>query len=380
MTAKKVYFILPFFECGGVEAWASFATQALHNADYRVYIYSLQYPNYSPSFFGISSIDVFHCPNFFSFLKLVLYQSFREKVIVVSALTKCNLFSLIFFLFPRVHHISSVHLTLKKISAPNFFRHLVRNILHHLILFFSSHIVAVSGGVKEDLLSLSPITSFLHTKVSVIYNPCFNLSQLSDLQSSLESRLSSTSSTCRFVCAGRLHSQKGFDRFISAISLLPPAILDKCEFTLIGNGPLSSFLKNQVNALGLHQKIHFIDFQSDLSSHLSQYDVFILPSVYEGFGNVLAEALFSGLYCISFDCPHGPSEILSDGKYGLLLAPGDVNQLSNAILSVSSFRFRKLYIQDLLKSSNISLFKDHLSKFTDSSFASSFVSLLEKSL
>jgi glycosyltransferase involved in cell wall biosynthesis len=72
---------------------------------------------------------------------------------------------------------------------------------------------------------------------------------------------------------------------------------------------------------------------------MRQADIFIITSAWEGFGNVIVEALYCGLRIVATDCPSGPSEILKRGKYGILCQVGDVPAIATAIDKVGSRGF-----------------------------------------
>jgi glycosyltransferase involved in cell wall biosynthesis len=89
---------------------------------------------------------------------------------------------------------------------------------------------------------------------------------------------------------------------------------------------------------------------------MKEADVFVLSSKWEGFGNVLVEALASGCQVVSTNCQSGPSEILKNGKYGFLVPVDDSNAIKlavdriinggaieyDSIEALSSFRFKKI--------------------------------------
>ena len=73
---------------------------------------------------------------------------------------------------------------------------------------------------------------------------------------------------------------------------------------------------------------------SDPRSVLEKAGIFVVTSRYEGFGIALVEAMSLGTPCVSFDCPFGPREIIENGRSGILVKNGDVDELAGAILGL----------------------------------------------
>jgi glycosyltransferase involved in cell wall biosynthesis len=130
---------------------------------------------------------------------------------------------------------------------------------------------------------------------------------------------------------GRFHYQKGFDLLLDAFSRVRERH-PQWRLVLIGDGPQRDALTRQASRLGLTDSMHFVGRQRDPFPYLRQADIFVLPSRWEGFGNVLVEAMACGLPVVSFDCPSGPMEIISHERDGLLVPAGDVEGLANAIV------------------------------------------------
>ena len=129
------------------------------------------------------------------------------------------------------------------------------------------------------------------------------------------------------VTAGRLVKQKGFDILLQALSL--------CEqnwpLTIIGEGPERLELEEQAMQLGISDHVQFVGQLDDPSVVFREASLFVLSSRYEGFPNVLVEAMACGLPAVSFDCASGPAEIIRQGVDGLLVPPGDARAMATMI-------------------------------------------------
>lgn len=127
---------------------------------------------------------------------------------------------------------------------------------------------------------------------------------------------------------GRFVPKKGFDQLITSFAAMND---ESWRLVLCGDGPLREQLIMQAEALGVSRRMELPGLVSDLGPYLSRAGIFAFPSLYEGFPNALAEAMVSGLACISYDCPTGPSDLIDDGKNGVLIPVGDVAAMTAAL-------------------------------------------------
>ena len=188
-------------------------------------------------------------------------------------------------------------------------------------------IVAVSGGVADDFSSRMGIE---RQKIKVIYNPVYKPADAIEVtpNSLVQNFLSDNR---KFIIAvGRLTKQKDFPTLIKAFSL----VRKKMDISLIilGEGPLRQELETLINQLGLQDHVLLPGFISNPSYYVRKAAAFVISSKYEGFGNVIVEALGVGTPIISTDCPSGPSEILANGKYGRLVPIENPAELANNII------------------------------------------------
>lgn len=190
-------------------------------------------------------------------------------------------------------------------------------------------VVTVSQGVADSLDQLFKINS----KTRVIYNgldiegiekksreevshPWFNQAQPIPI----------------VVTVGRLVNQKGFSYVIEAVKLVNSKT--PLRLLIIGDGKLKEKLKQQTEELGIKDKVDFLGVRNNPFAYMARCDLFVLSSLYEGLPNVLIEAMALGLPVISTNCPYGPSEIIEDGRNGVLIPVGNPQAISEAVLRV----------------------------------------------
>jgi len=118
----------------------------------------------------------------------------------------------------------------------------------------------------------------------------------------------------------RLRKQKDHDTLIKAFEIFLKNNKDY-KLLILGHGNLKKKLSSLAHNLKISNKVIFKDWVKDTTPYLKKSKIFVLSSVYEGLGNVLIDAINFDIPCISTDCPSGPSEILLNGKGGLLVKP-----------------------------------------------------------
>ena len=145
----------------------------------------------------------------------------------------------------------------------------------------------------------------------------------------------------RILCVGRFDKQKGFDLMIKAWAI----IADKhkeWKVDIFGDGELNNTLNGLIKNYCLDESITIHPATNHIYDEYMDSSIFAFSSRYEGFGLVLIEAMSCGVPCISFDCPHGPSEIITNGKNGLLVQNGNIDEFANSLDSmINNYEQRK---------------------------------------
>jgi glycosyltransferase involved in cell wall biosynthesis len=136
----------------------------------------------------------------------------------------------------------------------------------------------------------------------------------------------------RFVilAVGRLASEKGHDTLIEAVGRIARRHAH-VDLWLAGIGPREPQLRRQAAQAGITDRAHFLGFREDVASLLAAADLFVFPSLTEGFGNAFGEALVAGKAIIASDLPVIREELLAGTNAAWLYPPGEVAALASAL-------------------------------------------------
>lgn len=139
-------------------------------------------------------------------------------------------------------------------------------------------------------------------------------------------------------CVANLRKTKGHAFLIPAARLVIDQLPD-CHFFAIGDidPDISRPLFELVEKLHLEDRFHFLGFRRDVPQLLGELDVFVIPSVSEGFPLVALEAMAAGRPVVSTRCG-GPDEVVEDGVTGLMIPPGDPGAIARALMILLSNR------------------------------------------
>lgn len=184
-------------------------------------------------------------------------------------------------------------------------------------------LVAVSAGVARDLRGLGLDSD----QIQVIHNPV-DAERLRHLAST--DSLSLENDRLPYVVSlGRLVEQKDQQTLLRAYAM--SALRKSHRLVIMGDGDRRADLEMLAHDLGIADRVLLTGALDNPYRVLAEASLHVLSSRWEGYPNVLLEALALGVPVVSTDCPYGPSEILGDGRYGRLASMSDPAALASAM-------------------------------------------------
>jgi len=307
-TRRSILFLMPSLRGGGAERVIVTLLRHLNPSLFRlsIAIVDLRNPVYKDDIPEHVELIDLKCQRVrYALPKIITLILCRQPDIVFSTLGHLNLaLALVRPILPNnttyiARETIIVSYGIARYSNPKFWSLLYRKFYRKF-----DCIVCQSQGMQSDLVDAYDLPL---EKTVVINNPV-DIPHVRALANTSFPLSRNSNSNCVFVAIGRLVPQKGFDILIKAIRLLKNPNI---ELFLLGDGPLRGELKDLACIEGVSDQIHFVGFQKNPYMWLAQADAFVLSSRYEGFPNVVLEALACGTPVISTPEPGGVQEILN---------------------------------------------------------------------
>jgi glycosyltransferase involved in cell wall biosynthesis len=190
---------------------------------------------------------------------------------------------------------------------------------------WANGVVAVSQGAADDLARFSGLA---RKRVSVIYNPVVGAPRPPTTM-----RLNPldwwSGAHRRVLAVGTLNLRKDYVTLLTAFAHLCQHA--DVRLLILGEGECRCALEAQSRLLGLEGILFMPGFVRNPSPYFQRADLLVLSSTCEALPTVIIEALAAGTPVVSTDCPSGPREILSDGRFGSLIPVGDATALAAAM-------------------------------------------------
>jgi len=206
---------------------------------------------------------------------------------------------------------------------------LIELLRRQIIRFFYPKANLIIVNAKEMGIQLRKMFNISENKIAVIYNPV-DLKKINQLCIQDAHHLWCTEQIPTITAIGRLTLQKGFAYLLKAVHVLLSEGIP-CRLVILGRGSEQERLEKLAVELGINTNVNFIGFQQNPYKYLARSSVFVLSSLYEGFPNVLLEAMALGVPSVATRCPTGPDEIITEGVDGILVPPADEKSLAGAI-------------------------------------------------
>jgi len=196
--------------------------------------------------------------------------------------------------------------------------------IYQKVYGFADSVICQSDFMRDDLELNMRIPA---QKLKRIYNPV-NFDEIDSL-SFHEARLYDGAGP-HLVTVGRLAAEKVYDNLLKAFATIQQKN-KQATLSFLGDGSEKANLENLARELKIDDRVRFTGFQNNPYSYLKQADLFVSSSRYEGFSNVIVEALACGTPVVATDCPSANREVITEGVNGWFAENENIESLAETI-------------------------------------------------
>jgi len=202
--------------------------------------------------------------------------------------------------------------------------------IERLTYKIANRIICPAEGVAEDLNEKFGVRK---NKITVIYNP-LDIEKINNLKDEkIHDNWFNNENINIISIAGLGDAQKGQSYLLKAFSVVKKRYPD-ANLILLGEGSDRNYFEDLARKLGIENSVIMPGFKENPYKYLKNSDMFVLPSIFEGFGCVITEAMLCGLPVISTRCPSGPEDIITNNVNGILVPVRDEKALADAIIEI----------------------------------------------
>jgi glycosyltransferase involved in cell wall biosynthesis len=285
---------------GGAEKIGLLQSQFLHNLGFKVRLVTFDYREYyNVEEQEFDKLILNFTPKVSNVIKLMRFLIMNRQDKYILHTSWINIYVGLGCILLGIKFLVFEHNNLeRRIAYLPTYKRLVYQRVMSFVYRRAVHVYVVSNGLKDEIISfcgkgLNPL---------VLYN---------DVSRSISRNLNSDVVGNKILLVGRNVNQKGFDRVVKLINTIETEFLvkNKVVFTFLGLG-VEELMTLVVDCK--KQFVRCLSFSNDIDYHYKSSKLLLFSSRYEGFGNVLLEAISFGLPVLGSHCKHGPSEILGE--------------------------------------------------------------------
>ena len=354
MKKIKLYIFHPYSRIGGADLSLSRLINNLDGKKYSITFITLEKPRIK--FYLKKKIEIHIIKkeraiySLFEIRKIVKKNKNKfSKIIFLSNQNFANIISV--FALTRINWIKLILIERNnpiELDYSKKFKDKLIKILIKVTYRFSDKIISISKELGRDLQKIC------NKNVSTIYNASYDLNIFKLAKKKMVKKNKIILNVARF------EKQKNHIMLLKSFKDIHKQI--NAKLILIGYGSEKKNILDYINKFNLKKKVLLITDSKNLFSYFKIADLFVLTSIYEGFGNVLVEAGMFKIPIISTNCKSGPKEILNNGKFGDLVNVGDTKKLSKLILK-NLKKPNKDKVLKMYKSLKIFNIKEHVTKY-----------------
>ncbi|MCB1531164.1 MAG: glycosyltransferase [Rhodospirillales bacterium] len=308
LNRRKVAFVLPSFNAGGAERVLITLMNGLDRTRFEPIFIGLQKNGQLRDLIA-PDIPVHTIKNYRGFLRslpsLLLLLRQAQPDIILSTMAHMNFAVLLLKLFLPRH----IKIIVREAITPSYMfdtmkRGWLVKILYKWLYPKADKVICPAQIIIDQFRDLVRIDTENFVR---LYNPV----HIEKIRAAKDLPEREGKSAVRFICVGRLHPQKGFDRLIDSLEARGKDIPFEWTITILGGGPEEENLKAQIQKAGLEKNIFLKGFAKEPWPHIGAADCLLLPSRFEGLPNVVLESLCAGTPVIATKESGGIQEIAS---------------------------------------------------------------------